>query len=205
MITGLLSVYYLLTLLFKLKKLRLLGATKRLCGFLVFALITGFLSIITIGTQGYRALTKEEPVAVVKVSSYEPQNFQARLIFADGEQQVFSIQGDELFIDAYILKWQSWANFLGLHTAYRLERIGGRYKDINQEKSQPKSVHAIAKKSGEGIAYWREKYQHLSFLLDVQHGSASFVEANETKQYQLVVTTDGLLMRPMKPAESNPL
>lgn len=202
-VAGFLSLYYLISLLFKLKKIKLISATKNLFGLIFFASICGFLCLISIGTQGYQTFNKEEPIAKIIINAYQQQNFQARLVFPDGSQQVFSLEGDELLIDAYILKWKPWANFLGLHTVYRLERISGRYQDINDEKNKPKSVHAISKKSGEGIAQWRESYANLSVLLDVEHGSASFVSAEKAKEYQLMVTTDGLLIRPLNETEQS--
>ena len=195
-ITALLSLYYLFSVLFKLKKLRLISAASRLLSFLIFSLVTGSLSIIILGTEGYQALTKEEKVARVVISPAQEQTFQARLIFLDGSEQVFSLKGDEFVIDAYVLKWKAWTNLLGLHTAYRLDRITGRYQSIEDEKSKPRSVFAITNKGGKGIGEWREEFSALSFLLDVEHGSASFASANESKSYELAVTTSGLLLRP---------
>lgn len=197
-IVGLLSLYYFIALLFNLKKFKPISATKNLFALAIFSSVSGFLALVSIGTQGYQALNKEESIAKIQVSTYPERKFQARLIFANGEQQVFSLEGDELVIDAYILKWQSWANFLGLHTAYRLERVSGRYQNIDDEKSRPKSVYAINKKAGKGIAEWRKNYANLSLLLDVEHGSASFVSAENTKEYELTVTTSGLLIRPLE-------
>jgi len=47
-----------------------------------------------------------------------------------------------------------------------------------------------------GIGEWREEFAFLSFLLDVEHGSASFASADTSKSYELAVTTSGLLLRP---------
>jgi len=139
-ITGLLSIYYLFSLLFKLKRLRLISAVSRLFSLLVFSVVTAALSIIILGTEGYKALTKEEKVARVVISPVSEQEFHARLIFLDGSEQVFSLSGDEFVIDAYVLKWKSWTNLLGLHTAYRLDRIAGRYQSLTDEKDKPRSV-----------------------------------------------------------------
>jgi hypothetical protein len=198
LITGLLSIYYFFSLVSKIKKLKLISSVSRFLTFLIFAFVSLTLSIILFGTQGYQSLTKEEQVAVVKISPIDKQVFNARLILQNGEQQLFNLKGDELLIDAYILKWKPWVNILGIHTAYRLERVSGRYKDINDEKQKERSIFAIKNANDAGIAKWRDDYSFLSFLLDVEHGSASFVNADITSEYELMVTTDGLLIRPVK-------
>ncbi|WP_196140938.1 hypothetical protein [Aliikangiella sp. G2MR2-5] len=196
-ITGALTIYNLISLILKVRKLKLVSAFSRLFSLFVFTTVTGALSIILLGTQGYNALTREEKVARVIVTPVGQQSFHARLRFNDGTEQVFSLSGDELLIDAHILKWKSWTNILGLHTGYRLDRIAGRYRAINDEKSKERSVFAIQNTDGKGIAQWREDFSMLSALLDVEHGSASFVAADKQTEYSLMVTTDGLLLRPL--------
>jgi hypothetical protein len=200
-IAGLLSLYFFITLLFKVKQLSIIGITKKTVSLLFFLAITGFCLMIIVGTVGYHRLTEEELVAKIKVNSYEPQSFQARMTFSNGDEQVFLLKGDELLIDAYVLKWKSWANLLGFHPAYRLERISGRYKSIEQEKNNSKSVYSISTESDNPIYEWRKSYEQLGFLLDVEHGSASFVDAENGKEYLLMVTTSGLLIRPSNSSE----
>ncbi len=194
--TGLISLYYLVSLLSQVKRVRVFASIRRLGSFLLFFMITSTISVIVIGTIGYQALVREESVARIVVSPLAEQRFNARLLFPDGSQQVFALKGDELLVDAYVLKWKPWTNILGLHTAYRLERVVGRYRSIEDESSKERTVFAISNKTGEGVAQWREDFKVLSFLLDVEHGSASFVNADEKKSYQLMITTDGLLIRP---------
>ena len=197
-ITGLLSFYYFFALVLRLKKLRLIAAVSRLFSFLIFGLITSAIAIIILGTEGYRGLTKEEKVARVEISPTGSQTYQARLVFNNGDEQVFSLNGDEVLIDGYVLKWKPWVNILGLHSAYRLDRVSGRYRSVEDEKQKQRSVFAINNKGGKGIAEWREDYSVLTVLLDVEHGSASFASAEQRKEYHLMVTTDGLLLRPIQ-------
>ncbi|MGX5174848.1 hypothetical protein ACUR5C_12570 [Aliikangiella sp. IMCC44653] len=197
-LTGLLSFYYLLTLIIRVRKIKILSACKQTCGFVFFAAITGAISLLIIGTQGYAALTKEEQVAVITVTPTEHQNYHARIELNNGREQVFALKGDELVIEAYILKWKPWTNILGLHTAYRLERVSGRYQKIDEEQNKQRTVFAIDNLAGKGIAEWRESFNELSFLLDVEHGSASFISVDKPKKFQVMVTTSGLLIRPLE-------
>jgi hypothetical protein len=196
-ICGLLALYYLLEFIFKLKAGKLIASTTRLFLALLFSCVCFVIAMVTIGTQGYKSLTKEEMIAIVKVIPRGQRNFDVRLIFNNGQQQVLSLKGDQFLIDAYILKWQPWANILGLHTAYRLERASGRYLDIEQEKAATRTVFAIKNTQSAGIAEWRKQYKILSLLLDVENGSASFIDVDQAASYQLFVTTNGLLIRPL--------
>jgi hypothetical protein len=195
-ISGLLSVYFLFSFVAKVRRLKLLSSINRLMMLTLLLFISLTLSLIILGTQGFKSLTKEEFVAVIRISPADKQEFKALLSLEAGEQQLFNLKGDELMLDAYILKWKPWVNVLGLHTAYRLERVSGRYKNIEDEEKKERTVYAIKNKGGTGIVKWREDYSFLSFLLDVEHGSASFVNADKISEYRLMVTTDGLLIRP---------
>ncbi len=194
-VTGLLSVYYLLSLLSKIKKLNLIGAIGRLVSLTFLASISASLSFFFAGTQGYQGLTREEPAATIKLMATGEQSFNLQLVFPDGTSRFFSLKGDEFLIDANILKWKPWTNVMGLHTAYRLDRISGRYHQAEDEINQPRTLFEINDNSQQGLGKWREQYRFLSFLLDVEHGSASFVDANPDFEYQLMVTNDGLLIR----------
>lgn len=197
-LTGILSIYCFLSLLVQVKKLEVHASAIRLGQFLFFSVVAMGASLTIFGTVGYHALVLEEPVAKIIVSPTAPQKFNARLVFPDGTQQVFALNGDELLVDAYVLKWKSWANLLGLHTAYRLERVMGSYKSLKGESDKEHTAFAVKNKSGKGVAQWREDFEMLSFLLDVEHDSASFVSAEQKRVYQLFATTDGLLIRPME-------
>ena len=55
----------------------------------------------------------------------------------------YDVAGDQLYVDARILKWHYWANVLGLHTLYALDRAGGRYADLEDELHQPRTLYAL--------------------------------------------------------------
>src|SRR5690242_19108972 len=78
---------------------------------------------IAIGMQGYRPLTREELAARIAVQPTAEQRFRAIVSWPDGRRAVYDIAGDEIYVDAHILKWHPWANYFGLHTAYELSRV----------------------------------------------------------------------------------
>lgn len=193
--TGTFSVYYFSSFCLKLKRKELFKSFRKLTGLLFFSMTTGFFSLIVIGTQGYQALTHEILAGTITVTPTSAQKFIARVVYPDGYSESYSLRGDELMLEANILKWKPWSNILGLKTAYRLDRIRGRFKNIDQEQSHSPTVYQIFPTDESNIAEWRTEFQHLTFLLDVEHGSASYVDATQSRVYQLFVTTDGLLFR----------
>ncbi|MDZ7801543.1 MAG: hypothetical protein U5K81_12225 [Trueperaceae bacterium] len=57
--------------------------------------------------------------------------------------RTFALAGDQVWLDAQIVRWHPAANLVGLHTAYRLERIGGRYRTLDDERTAPRTVAAL--------------------------------------------------------------
>jgi len=194
-VTGLFSIYFLISFFSKISKRKLIGSTRKLFGLFLFSIVTGFLSLIIIGTKGYQALTHEALAATITITPTQEQHFIARIVYPDGYSEIFNLVGDEVMFEANILKWKPWSNVLGLKTAYRLDRIRGRFINIEQEKNAQPTLFDVNTTGKSDIADWREDYQHLSILVDVEHGSASYVSAKQSRVYELFVTTNGLLFR----------
>jgi hypothetical protein len=161
----------------------------------MFFLVAAFLGGIVLGVQGYRALTHEEVAATVRTEPVGPKKFRADFRFTDGRQVSYTLNGDELYVDARVLKWQPFANIFGLHTVYELDRVAGRYLDIEEEKRQARTVHSLALEREVDLFALRKRYALMSPLLDAEYGSGTFVPADAPAQYEVRVSTTGLLMR----------
>jgi len=151
---------------------------------------------LAFGSQGYRALTQEQPAGRIAVHPTGPQRFEARFVFPDGREATYALAGDEIYVDAHILKWKPIANLVGLSTAYELDRIGGRYRSINQERGAERTVHPLTPSRPVDLFELRRRYAFLAPLFDAEYGSASFVPVNGDAELQLMVSPTGLLMRP---------
>jgi len=198
LITGLLSLFYLLTFLFRIKKLKFIGSIRKLSGLLFFSVLTAFSSLLIVTAKGYQALTHESHIADLIIVKNEGKQFKAIIDFKDGGAQQFDLAGDEVMIESNILKWKPWSNILGLRTAYRLDRIRGRYQDIQVEKLSSPTLFSLRDETKKDISDWRKEYQQLSFLVDVEHGSATYVTADKNQTYQLMVSNNGLILRPLE-------
>jgi len=156
----------------------------------------GLLAIVSVGTLGYQALAKEEVAAWVRVEPAGPERFTAKFRFPDGRTATYLLAGNELYVDAHILKWKPVANLLGLHTQYELDRVAGRYRRLEEEQARVRTVYPLARSKPFDMFDLRHEFEALSPLLDAEYGSASFVPADRSMEWELRVSTSGLLFRP---------
>lgn len=175
-------------------------ALRTLSGLLL--LVLGALAgAIVVGIQGYHALTREHVAARIVVRPAGAQRFAATFHFPDGREATFTLAGDEIYVDAHILKWNPLANVLGLHTVYELDRVAGRYHAIEQERSAPRTLYPLGQDRPVDLFSLRRRYAFLAPLLDAEYGSATFVPVTQPVELELRVSTTGLLIRE---ANANP-
>src|ERR1700727_1257749 len=116
----------------------LIGATA-----LVLILLSVVASLIAGSLLTYQRLSFEQPVGELQLTRTGDREFNALLAYPSGARANFALRGDEWQIDARVLKWHAFANLVGFDTAYRLERIGGRYTHVEDERSQPRTVYDL--------------------------------------------------------------
>ena len=150
---------------------------------------------ISIGIRGYSALTQEVLAATIKTDPLGAQHFRATVTLADGRLHMFDLAGDAVYVDAHILKWRPIVNLLGLHTAYELDRIAGRYRALGDEQTHARTVYSIARAKPIDMFDLARRYWLLSPLVDAEYGSATFINATEPATYEVRVSTTGLLVR----------
>ena len=178
-----------------MRRVRLIRMSTRLVLAIALFAIAGFFAALTVGTQGYRALTREEVAAIVETQPLGPQRFRVRVRFPDGRVAAHTLAGDELYVDAHILKWKPLANFLGLHTAFELDRVGGRYRQLNDEQNSPRTIYGLGNKKPVDMFNLRQRFTMLAPLLDAEYGSATFVAVEQPATLEVRVSTTGLLIR----------
>ena len=168
-------------------------------GGLLLVTLGALFATVSLSIRGYRALTHEEVAATVRTFPTGPQRFRARVSYPDGREEIFDLSGDAIYVDAHILKWRPWVNLLGLHTAYELDRVAGRYRAIEQERSAVRTVHSLGRERPVDLFGLRQRYEFLAPLLDAEYGSATFVPVTRPAELELRVSTSGLLIRDAQP------
>lgn len=198
-VLGALLILAGIAALWRARVMRFAGHT--LIGLLLLVL-GGLAGTIALGVQGYRALTHEEVAARILVTPAGAQRFAATFRYPDGRESTFELAGDEIYVDAHILKWKPIANLIGLHTAYELDRVAGRYHAINEERAGIRTVHSLGRARAVDLYGLRRRYEFLSPLLDAEYGSATFVPVTRPAEFELRVSTTGLLIREVTPPSS---
>ena len=192
---GALSGIFLIAAVVALVRARPLRfAIRTLTGLLLLTL-AGVAGGIGVGMTGYRALTHEVVAAHILVRPIGPQRFAATFLIAERPEATFELAGDEIYVDAHVLKWKPMANVLGLHTAYELDRVTGRYRDIGQERSAERTVFSLVEEKPVDLFGLRRRYTFLAPLLDAEYGSGTFVPVTKPAEFELRVSTTGLLIR----------
>lgn len=189
------SVFFLAKAFGALRGGKPVKTVNRLVLFALCFAIAGLFGGVAVGTYGYRALTKEETVALIEIERLPEGRFSAAFVYPNGAKQVFDLAGDEIYVDARILKWKAPANLLGLHTAYELDRVAGRYARVEDERDRPRSVFPVSPAGPVDVFYLRHKFPVLEPLVDAEYGSASYVAAKDGATLELRVSTTGLLLR----------
>ncbi|WP_421730998.1 hypothetical protein [Brevundimonas sp.] len=164
--------------------------------------------------QTYSRLTYERPVATIQLRQLGRQYYEVTLIqppSTEGQPArtaLYPVNGDEWRIEAQVLKWKPWANVLGLDTQYRLDRLSGRYQDIEQERTGARSVHGLS--GGDqpsqimGVALpWRvdawdmaRRYRRYVDAVDTLYGGAAYMPMADGARYEVFITQSGLIARP---------
>lgn len=178
-----------------LRRARPVGFGLRTLGGLLLLSLGGLTGAIGTGLHGYRALTHEVLAARIDVRPIAEQRFEATVHIPDRPDSTYELVGDQIYIDARILKWKPLVNVLGLHTAYDLDRIAGRYEDVDQELEAERTVYSLTEERWVDLFELRRRFAVLAPVLDAEYGSGTFVSVSRPAQLEVRVSTTGLLVR----------
>ena len=195
MLFAFLGLIFLIMTIVALKKRKLFGTAMIFVIALLMISLSTLFGTISIAVQGYHALTREELAAIVRVVPTGKQQFIARFSMPDGSEKAFSLAGDQLYVDAHILKWKPLANVFGLHTSYELDRVAGRYAVLNDETTKLHTAYSLSKDRPLDMFDLRRRFAILNPLLDAEYGSATFINSNSAEEFSVLVSTTGLLIR----------
>ncbi len=204
--TALIAVFALVGILFlfaairSLRRRRVLGGVLNGATALVLVLLSACAALIAANLRTYQRLTFEQPAGELQFTRTGEREFNAVLTYPSGERANFALRGDEWQVDARVLKWHAFANLVGFDTAYRLERISGRYTRIEDERAEARTVYAL--NPPQRIDPWELAHRYRSWLtwLDALYGSATFLPMADGALYEIKVSQSGLIARPLNQA-----
>jgi len=211
LIAAIVGLLALIAVLFVIRGLRafnwehryLAGCLHVLLG-LCFLLAAASAGLLGSTLASYHRLDQEQHAADIEFVRKGDRLYSATITYpgADAPAQTFELSGDEWQVDARVLKWHGMANLLGFDTLYRLERVGGRYSTIEDERSRPRTVHAL--NPPEHFDTWSLARQAKEWLpgIDALYGSAVFLPMAEGAQFEVRVSHSGLVARARNEAAS---
>ena len=163
---------------------------------LLLLTISALIMAISINFSTYDRLTHEAPVAEVKFRAVAQQQFWIYITLPHTRAMIFDLRGDEWQLDARILKWHGITFLLGFDTVYRLDRLSGRYRDVAQERTAPRTVYSLGEDHGLDIWAIVQKYERWLPWIDAVYGSGTYAPMVDGAQYRVTISATGLITRP---------
>ncbi len=146
---------------------------------------------------GYQRLTAEQQIAIIEFTQSGNEEFTARLM-VDGElDRLLPIRGDEWQLDARVLTWTPPATILGLDPVYQLERLSGRYSTVERERTEPRTVHALAEERTLDLWSLAQDFPRLTPGIDAYYGTATYLPLADGARFRVTLSRDALIARPL--------
>lgn len=161
---------------------------------LTFALA---LATLALGLRHYLLLDADVPVATLTLHRIGPQHFDLAIETAAGDTRRFEILGDQWQLDARVLRWQTPALLAGAPPLYRLERLAGRYADIDAERHAARSVYALDDSPLPDLFDLKRRYPRWLPFVDARYGSAAYLPMLDGGRFEVLFNPrGGLVARP---------
>ncbi len=197
MIFTIIALLFLRSVAKNLRRGRVLRATGSAAFGATSAALGTAAVLLSISYLGYQRLTAEQQVAVIEFSQSGEAEYTARLMI-DGElDRLLLIRGDEWQLDARVLTWTPPATILGLDPIYQLERLSGRYSTVDRERSELRTVHALAEERT--LDLWSLAHDFPKFApgVDAYYGTATYLPLADGARFRVTLSRDALIARPV--------
>lgn len=202
-VCGLIGLLFVSFAIRGVRQRRFVACGMHSLGALCFVLAGVATWVFGVSLLTFERLTHEQLAAEIMLNKIGERHYRATLTYPSNKTQSVELRGDEWQIDARLLKWRGIANIVGFDTVYRLERVSGRYSDIEAERSLIRTVHALNDPAR--IDAWElvRRYKEYVPWVDALFGSATFVPLADGALYQVSVSQSGLIARPVNQAARN--
>jgi hypothetical protein len=197
---GLLGLLFLISSIRNLRRRRIGGGLLSGVTSLALFLIAACAVLIASNLRTYQRLSAEQPAGELQFTGIGYHQFNGVFTFPSGDRADFALRGDEWQVDARVLKWRAFANLVGFDTAYRLDRISGRYTSIDDERSQPRTVYPL--NQPDRVDLWELIHRYHSWVpwIDALYGSATYLPMADGARFEISVSQSGLIARPLNQA-----
>jgi len=196
----LIALFFVISMLRHARRRRPLRATGSLAGGVTSGALGGASILLTFSYYGYGQLVDEQMVSRIEFSQSAPGEYVARLMIDGEPDRLLPLRGDEWQMDARVVNWKPPATLLGLDPIYQLERLSGRYSNVDDEMSEQRTVHALSEDLP--LDVWRvaRKFPMLMPGVDAYYGTATYVPMADGARFDVSLTRTALIARPANDA-----
>jgi hypothetical protein len=157
--------------------------------------------LTALNIHSYQRLSYEAEVADIHFSRLGPGLYRAELDLAGtDDRQQFELRGDEWQLDARLIKWKAPLTIVGFNSLYRLDRLQGRYHDLEQERNAARTVYSLSRNSSLDLWSLIQRYRLWLPWLDAFYGSATYLPMADAASFQIKMSQSGLIARPINAA-----
>jgi hypothetical protein len=198
-VLGLIGILFFISAGRNIRGRRIVGGLLSGVAALTLLLAAAAALVLATNLRTYQRLSAEQPAGELQFTRIGLHQFNGMLIQPSGERADFALRGDEWQLDARLLKWTAFANLVGFDAAYRLDRISGRYANIDDERTQPRTVYPV--NHDDRVDSWEllHRYQDWIPWVDALYGSATYLPMADGARYEIRVSQSGLVARPLNP------
>lgn len=196
----LIAVFFIFGMFRHLRRGRMLRASGSFAGGVTTASVGGAGMILLGSVFSYNQLTDEQTVSMLEFRENAPGEYTARLMIEGQRDQLLSLSGDEWQLDARVVTWKPPVTILGLDPIYQLDRISGRYSDVEREKSEPRTVHSLSDDSALDVFSVARRFPVLMPGVDAHYGTATYVPMADGARFEVSLSRDALIARPINEA-----
>src|SRR5690606_12442170 len=173
----------------------ILGWLRGMSGLLLLVVALA-LGLIAYDIFRYKQIMQEQIIATINFEKIEDQHFDAVLVDSKGNEYHYILRGDQWQLDARVIKWKGYLGTFGLRPAYRLDRISGRYYDLDQERTAPRTVYALNETLYKlDVWSWINKYPEWVPVVAAIYGSPTYLPMADGALYEVSLSNTGLLAR----------
>lgn len=194
------ALFFVFSMTRHIRRRRPVRATGSLAGGLVATVLGGASILLAFSYYGYGRLVDEQVVGKIEFSQSAPGEFTARLMIDGEPDRLLELRGDEWQIDARVVLWKPPVTLLGLDPIYQLDRLSGRYSDIDDEMKEQRTVYALTEELT--LDVWRvaRQFPRLVPGVDAYYGTATYVPMADGARFEVTLSRDALIARPVNEA-----
>ena len=196
----LIALYFLFSMIRHARRRRPIRATGSLAGSVASGAIGGASIMLAFSYFGYSRLVDEQLVSRIEFSEAASGEYVARLMIDGQVDRLFTLRGDEWQMDARVVNWKPPATLLGLDPIYQLDRLSGRYSNIDDEMSEQRTVHALSDEMTFDVWHVARRVPVLMPGVDAYYGTATYLPMADGARFEVTLTRTALIARPSNDA-----